>query len=143
MTGVQTCALPISGVGITATGITPIQDMTDFQIFTSTEVGTVKTQAAAFVPPLDVDPLEYGLVARNLTGGRAIPNGGGKGRITLAFKLPKISPRVANPFAVSIYYVVTDDTTQFISQSAEEHGDSLLNALLDTPTSNVRVLEHV
>ena len=90
--------VPATGVGITATGVAPVSGMTDFQIFDFFEASIVKSQAAAFVPPLDVDPLGYGFVARNLVGGRAIPNGGGKGRITLSYKLPKINPRNANPF---------------------------------------------
>lgn len=132
--------VPATGVGITATGVTPENGMTDFQIFTAAEASTVKTQVAAFVPTLDVDPLQFGYVARNLSSGRVIPIGG-TGRVTVAFKLPKINPRSANPFAMSFYFVVTNDTSQFISQSAEEQGADLFNSNLDTLTTNVRTLE--
>lgn len=135
--------VPTSGVAARFNGVSPEFGMTDFQIITPTEAALVTSQAAAFSPALNVVALEYGFVARdgNSTTSRAIPNGGGTGQVTLAYKLPKVNPRSANPFGFVIYYVVTNDTSQFVSQSTVEQAALLSNASFDTFSGDVRVLE--
>ena len=121
--------LPSAAIGLTQTGVAPISGLGDLQWLArgSAEGTTVEAQAAAFTPSLNVFALDYGFVARNYVGGRSIPSGGGTGQITVSYRLPKISPRVNNPFTFTFYYVVTNQTLTYTSQSVEEHGSTLLN----------------
>jgi uncharacterized delta-60 repeat protein len=134
--------LPTAGMGLTQTGVAPISGLGDLQwlIQNFAEGATVESQAAAFVPPLNVLALDYGFVARNSSGGRPLSTGGSRGQVTFSYKLPKINPRNANPFGFVIYYVVTNQTLTYASQAVEEHGDTFLNNSLAFITDGVRVV---
>lgn len=134
--------LPSAAMGLTQTGVAPIAGLGDLQWLArgSAEGTTVEAQAAAFTPPLNVLALDYGFVARNSVGGRSIPSAGGTGQITLAYRLPKISPRASNPFTFTFYYVVTNQTLTYASQSVEEHGSTLTNSSASFTTDGVRAV---
>ena len=134
--------LPSAAIGLTQTGVAPISGLGDLQWLArgSAEGTTVEAQAAAFTPSLNVFALDYGFVARNYVGGRSIPSGGGTGQITVSYRLPKISPRVNNPFTFTFYYVVTNQTLTYASQSVEEHGSTLLNSSALFTTDGVRTV---
>jgi uncharacterized delta-60 repeat protein len=77
------------------------------------------------------DVLEYGFVARNLSGGRHIDRGvastgctkiGCQGTVTLAYRFPRSSPTSANPTSFSFLFVVARESVQIGSQSSEEQG---------------------
>ncbi len=134
--------LPAASMGLTQTGVAPVDGLGDLQWLASgsAEGTTVEAQAAAFVPPLNVLALDYGFVARNGSGGRTLASGGGTGQITFSYKLPKINPRNANPFGFVIYYIVTNQTLIYASQSVEEHGDTFLNSSSAFTTNGVRAV---
>lgn len=134
--------LPATSMGLTQTGIAPVSGLGDLQWLLSdgSEGTTVEAQAAAFPTPLSVLALDYGFVARNGSGGRTLASGGGTGQVTFSYKLPKINPRNLNPFGFVIYYVVTNQTLTYASQSVEEHGGSLLNGSASFITDGVRAV---
>jgi uncharacterized delta-60 repeat protein len=134
--------LPSTSMGLTQTGIAPIAGLGDLQwlIRGSAEGTTVEAQAAAFPTPLSVLALDYGFVARNNSGGRALSSGGGTGQVTFSYKLPKINPRNLNPFGFVIYYVVTKQDLTYASQSVEEHGTNYTNGLSAFTTDGTRVV---
>jgi uncharacterized delta-60 repeat protein len=134
--------LPSASMGLNQTGIAPVTGLGDLQwlIRGSAEGTTVESQAAAFPVPLSVLALDYGFVARNSSGGRALANGGGTGQVTFSYKLPKINPRNANPFGFVIYYVVTNQTLTYASQSVEEHRDTYTNSSSAFTTDGTRVV---
>jgi uncharacterized delta-60 repeat protein len=134
--------LPSATMGLTQTGVAPVTGLGDLQwlIRGSAEGTAVEAQAAAFPTPLTVLALDYGFVARNTSGGRSLPSGGGTGQITVSYKLPKISPRAANPFAFTFYYVVTNQTLTYASQSVEEHGANYTNNFSAFTTDGTRVV---
>lgn len=134
--------LPAASMGLTQTGVAPVFGLGDLQWLArgSSEGATVEAQAAAFPTPLGVLALDYGFVARNGSGGRTLANGGGTGQVTFSYKLPKINPRNLNPFGFVIYYVVTNQTLTYTSQSVEEHGDTFLNSSASFTTDGVRTV---
>ncbi len=82
----------------------------DFQAFNVNDTQVLTTQALALVPStitaLD-SILQYGFVARNSTGGRAIA-AGGTGTVTIAYKLPDGNVNAAYKFKAD--FVLADDT---------------------------------
>ncbi len=117
-----------------------------FQIIEQSETITLKNLAAAFVPPLLVQPLEYGFVATNYpTDLSARYLGPGySADISLAYQLPKINPRSANPFAFSIYYLVVNDSNGIVSQSPSEQKDDFVpvGSVYNNPDqTNLRTLD--
>ena len=117
-----------------------------FQIIEQSETITLKNLAAAFVPPLLVQPLEYGFVATNYpTNLSARYLGPGySADISLAYQLPKINPRSANPFAFSIYYLVVNDSNGIVSQSPSEQKEDQVpvQSVQNNPDqTNLRTLE--
>jgi len=116
----------------TNTALVVDPDLADLQLFSTGEAAAAQSQAAAISPPISGDVLEYGFVARNTQGGRTIAAGSGgvcsvpacKGVVALAYRFPKVSPRVANPFAFSLYFVVADESTTRATQSPEEQTDT-------------------
>ncbi len=116
-----------------------------FQIIEQSETVTLKTQAAAFIPPLLVQPLEYGFVATNYPtdlSARLLPPGS-SADISLAYQLPKINPRSANPFAFSIYYLVVNDSKGIVSQSPSEQKDDYVpvQSVQNNPDHPIRTLD--
>ena len=119
--------MPTHGMQTTRSGLGVNPYTADLQFFTQPEADTVQTQAALLSPALVGNVLQYGFVAHNNSGGRAIEALGcssapdcNKGVISLAYKLPLVSPRAANPWGFTAYFVVTDQTETFVSQSFEE-----------------------
>jgi uncharacterized delta-60 repeat protein len=127
--------------------VTPIQQRyRSFQIIEPSETVALKSQAAAFTPPLFVQPLEYGFVATNyptsLTARHLAP--GQSADVSLAYQLPKINPRSANPFAFSIYYLVVNDSNGIVSQSPAEQQYSYVpvQSVQNNPNqANLRTLD--
>ena len=126
--------IPEQGVRLDQLGVVPNSSVADLQWMPSAESTAIETQAAAFVPPVIVQALDYGFVVRNRLGGRAIAasNTPGnctvdacKGSVTLTYKLPKITPRVANPFTFAMDFVVSNNDQQFASQSLLEQSQNL------------------
>jgi uncharacterized delta-60 repeat protein len=118
--------MPTHGMQTTRSGLGVNPYSADLQFFTQTEANAVQTQAALLNPPLVGDVLQYGFVAHNNAGGRAIEGSScstpdcNKGLISLAYKFPLVSPRAANPWGFTAYFVVMDQTETFVSQSLEE-----------------------
>jgi hypothetical protein len=104
--------------------------LASLQVFTQSEASTVQTGAAALTPPIVGEVLQYGFVAHNLLGGRAIGASGcstpncNKGVVALGYKFPRVNPRRDNPFTFSLYFVVTNETTSIVTQSLEEQNDN-------------------
>lgn len=87
----------------------PILDATnaDFQAFNVDNVATLTIGAQALTTIVAGDTiLQYGFVARNATGGRAIP-AGGTGTVTIAYKLPDGNVNAAYKFKAD--FVLADD----------------------------------
>jgi uncharacterized delta-60 repeat protein len=126
--GVARAMMPSHGMQTLRSGLSVNPETADLQFFNETEVQAVQVQAARLNPPTVGDVLQYGFVAHNFAGSRAIGGLGcvgsncNKGVITLAFKMPLTAPRSSNPWAFTTYYVVTNQTENFISQSLEEQG---------------------
>jgi uncharacterized delta-60 repeat protein len=118
--------MPTHGMQTTRSGLGVNPYSADLQFFTQTEANAVQTQAALLNPALVGDVLQYGFVAHNNAGGRAIEGSScstpdcNKGVISLAYKFPLVSPRAANPWGFTAYFVVMDQTETFVSQSLEE-----------------------
>jgi PKD domain len=91
----------------------PIIDATnaDFQAFNVDDTQVLTAEALALVPPTITASdtiLQYGFVARNATGGRAIAANGGTGSVTIAYKLPDANVNAAYKFIAN--FVLADDT---------------------------------
>lgn len=143
--------LPTHGMRIEGRNIVVSDANADFQAFTPDEAADVQTQAAKLTPPVVGDVLEYGYVARNFTGGRAIAAGTNgacnvdacKGSLTMGYKFPKVTPRNANPWGFTSYFVVADDPGARVAVSVEEQ--SAPNAAVTRanalgPTTNLAVI---
>lgn len=104
----------------------------DMQVFSTQESIDAQSGAARLTPPVNGDVLEYGYVARNYTAGRQIGAANcvgmncNKGQVTFAYRMPLITPRSANPWAFSLYFVVANDDTTSVTQSREEQNDNSL-----------------
>ncbi len=139
----------IPNVPVVIQELTPVpieQRYRSFQIIDQSETVALKSQAAAFTPPLLVQPLEYGFVATNYPtdlSARLLPPSS-SADISLAYQLPKINPRSANPFAFSIYYLVVNDSSGIVSQSpSEQKGDHVpvLSVYNNPNQTNLRTLD--
>jgi uncharacterized protein YkwD len=121
---------PTHGMRSTLTGVEVDPDRADLHVISQSEATTIQTGAAALTPPIVGNVLQYGFVARNLSGGRTIGNQGcsgtncNKGVVTLAYKMPRINPRSANPWTFSLYFVVADESTTIATQSLEEQNSN-------------------
>jgi uncharacterized delta-60 repeat protein len=127
---------PVHSMRQVGAGVEVNPNNADMQLFTPTEVNNptdgVQQQAVAqALIPGNSTVLEYGFVARGKLMGRSIAarNTGldcttdsCKGLVTLAYKLPRLSPRASNPWSFSLYFVVANDTQTQVSQSLEEQG---------------------
>jgi alpha-tubulin suppressor-like RCC1 family protein len=120
--------IPTHGMSIAANGELAVNPNTaNMQVFTPSEVANVTSLAAGF-PNLSGTFLEYGFVGSNTTGGRAIAAGNGtvcpdstcQGRITLAYKLPRLTPRASNPMIFVLHFAVADESITRVTQSLEE-----------------------
>ncbi|SMB86075.1 hypothetical protein [Deinococcus hopiensis] len=140
--------LPTHGMRFEGRGIQVSPTNADLQVFMPEEAAAMKTQAAALTPPLNGDVLEYGFVARNLSGGRSIAAGSAgvcsvdacKGTFTIGYKFLKESPRNVNPWAFTLYFVVADETDTRVTVSSEDDPAAAItraNAL--SPTSQLAV----
>jgi hypothetical protein len=103
---------PTHGMRPSLNSLVVNQDVANLQFFTPTEVDNptdgIKQQAIGQgILTASDTVLEYGFVARNYTGGRAIGArnvaldctvDSCKGAVTLAYQFPKVSPRQNNPF---------------------------------------------
>jgi uncharacterized delta-60 repeat protein len=130
------------------------EDIADLQLFTPAEVDApttgVKQQAMALGLLSATDTvLEYGFVARNFSGGRIIlprntatdcTSNNCKATLTLAYQLPKVSPRQDNPFSLSLYFLVANEINRMGSQSEEEQ---TLNTVTGLASSSVASLVQV
>ena len=127
----------------------------DLQFFTPSEVNNpsngIQQQAfAQSIIPNTATVLEYGFVARNLAQGRSIAArdtptnctiAACHGQITLAYNLPKITPRNLNPWAFNLYFVAADESVPMVSQSLEEQtADTAAGAVSTAAFNDVRVL---
>jgi uncharacterized delta-60 repeat protein len=105
-------------------------EIAGLQYYTPAEITGLQTDAvAANIITAASSVLEYGFIASNLDGGRAIAArdtatdctiDACKGVISLAYKLPKGPVRSANPYSFNLYFVVANDTDAIVSQSKEE-----------------------
>jgi uncharacterized delta-60 repeat protein len=126
--GVARAMMPSHGMQTLRNGLGVNPETADLQFFNETEVQAVQVRAARLNPPTVGDVLQYGFVAHNFAGSRAIGGLGcvgsncNKGVITLAFKMPLAAPRASNPWAFTTYYVVTNQTETITSQGLEEQG---------------------
>jgi hypothetical protein len=81
----------------------------DFQAFNVDDVATLTIGAQALTTVTALDTiLQYGFVARNSTGGRAIAANGGTGTITIAYQVPDSNVAAAYKFKAD--FVLADDT---------------------------------
>ncbi len=87
----------------------------DFQGFTLDEVDQVTIEATILNTITAGDTiLQYGFVARNATGGRAIAANGGTGTITIAYQLPDAN--VATAYKFKADFVLADDTNTRVTR---------------------------
>lgn len=120
--------LPTNGMRYDGLDIAVSEQNADFQIFLPDEAQGLETQAAALTPPITGEVLEYGFVARNLTGGRAIAAGTNgdctatacKGLLSLAYQFPKKTPRSDNPWSFTLHFIVADESDPRVTVSNEE-----------------------
>jgi len=131
---------PGQGVRGTGAGVALNPDLADLQLFTAGEAISTGIQAASVYPGESATVLQYGYVARNLTGGRAVgPGASGacsssvcRGQVTLAFSFPWAGTvRAAQPYAFSLYFYVTNETTARVSQSFSEQNTAGNKAFFD------------
>ncbi len=98
-----------------AVGLPPIptvdQTNADFQAFNVDDIQVLTSEALALSPNTITTSdtiLQYGFVARNATGGRAIAANGGTGTVTIAYKLPDGNVNPAYKFKAD--FVLANDT---------------------------------
>jgi uncharacterized delta-60 repeat protein len=146
--GVARAMMPSHGMQTLRVGLGVNPETADLQFFTEAEAGTVQAQSAQLIPAIVGDVLQYGFVTHNFSGTRAIgaSNCAGancnKGVITLAYKMPLNASRASNPWAFTTYFVVTNQTENFISQSLEEQGRCTVTGQAQfsrSVTSNLKV----
>ncbi len=146
--GVALAMMPSHGMQTRRVGLGVNPETADLQFFTEIEANRVQSQAARLTPALVGNVLQYGFVAHNFSGARAIGALGcagadcNKGVITLAFKMPLAAPRASNPWAFTTYFVVTNQTENFISQSLEEQAACTVTGqtqYVDAVTGNLKV----
>jgi uncharacterized delta-60 repeat protein len=130
--------LPATTMGFIPTGIAPTFGLGDLQWLTDNESGELETQASLVNLPTPMYALDYGFAVRTRTANTRSFASGATGKVTLAYKLPKINPRNANPFGFVIYYAITNQTQRYSSQSVEEQGTTLHNTT--AITDGVRVV---
>jgi uncharacterized delta-60 repeat protein len=132
---------PTHGMRSSVNRLVVNEDIADLQFFTPSEVDSspngIKQQAITRgILTASDTVLEYGFVARNYDSARPInarntgtdcTSNACKGTVTLAYQLPKVTPRQNNPFSFSLYFVVANETTSIYSQSLEEQSASTVN----------------
>lgn len=99
----------------------------DFQAFNANDIQVLTTQALALAPATITASdtiLQYGFVARNATGGRAIVANGGTGTVTIAYKLPDANVNPAYKFIAN--FVLANDTLS--TRVTRGLGDTTANA---------------
>lgn len=140
--------MPSHGMQTLRSGLGVNPETADLQFFSEIEASQVQVEAATMNPPTFGNVLQYGFVAHNLTGSRAIGGLGcagtncNKGVVTLAFKMPLAAPRANNPWGFTTYFVVTNQTENIISQSLEEQGTCTVTGqaqYTDAITGNFRI----
>jgi uncharacterized delta-60 repeat protein len=128
--GVVQSLQPAHGMNTLSTKINVGKSVASLQFFKPQEVagaGSVQAdaEAAGYVMAED-QVLEYGFVATNKLGERALNSGTGTctnltcGYITLAYKFPRSAVRAENPWAFNIKFVIANDSETIYSQSKEE-----------------------
>jgi uncharacterized delta-60 repeat protein len=145
--------IPTHGM-LTPTTVDP--NKADLMLYTPQEAAVVQSQLTAQNNFTIINPtvLEYGFVARNLSGGRAIgtdPNAAcpgpncNKAKITWAFKLPLSLLNAGNLWKFSLRYLVVNEPGSFGVQSPEEQAANTLggNAIpnFDDTDTSVRALK--
>jgi Domain of unknown function (DUF1929) len=116
---------PTHGVRGITTGLEVNPNSADLQLFTSNEALSVQNQAAAL--GITGTVLDYGFVARNRSGNRAIGAPGcapapdcNRAVLSLSYTFPRTTPRKDNPWAFSLFFVVTNQTESIASQGLNE-----------------------
>ncbi len=111
---------PMHGIKVNGTTLEVDPSKADFQAFSDLETQAVEDSAkqAGLLQQLD-DVLEYGFVARNNTGGRAIAPSG-TGQVTLALRMPKPTNALENPYRFQMTYLLVDEPNIRVTRSIEE-----------------------
>jgi predicted extracellular nuclease len=105
----------------TATTLAVDAARADFQAFKPSEVSSLQSQALGLGVLLAADNvLEYGFVARNASGGRAIPNGG-TGTITVSYRVPESSfTNSGNPYRFVSNFVLSNESVSRVTRGLDD-----------------------
>ena len=131
---------PMHGIKINGTNLEVDPSKADFQAFSDTEAQSMEDSARTIglLAQLD-DVLEYGFVARNATGGRAIP-ANTAGQVTLALRMPKPLNATDNPYRFQMTFLLVDVPTVRVSRSQEETTAQVTTRASDVNASEVALI---
>jgi uncharacterized delta-60 repeat protein len=118
-------------------------DLSDLVLLRSSEAAAIQSQLVA--PNFTISSptvLEYGFVAKNLSGGRDIANNS-QGTVTWAFKFPNSLPNWSNLGKFGMRYLVVNEATVPVTQSLEEQtlNTAAGNAAFALENGTVRALK--
>ena len=130
---------PTHGMRPALRGVAINPELADMQVYTRTgnvltgEIDKVTADMATIYPT--AQPLDFGFVVRNFSGGRTIvptPSTCAfatdascyKGQITVGIVMPRQLTRADTPFIFGFQFVVAEETDSIVTQSLEEQSDA-------------------